>query len=162
AGGPPFTFLPNPTLKAETGKNKEIGINLKYDNIFTANDSFRGKINVYRNDVDNFINLVLVSPADPACPIGNAFCEQYQNIPHARLQGAEFETMYDTGKWFAGLAGSHVRGRDTDANTPLSSVPPDFLTTTIGFRYSERVTVAARWQAVAAKKASEIPSDSIF
>lgn len=162
SGGPPFTFLPNPLLRAEVGKNKEFGINLKYDNIFTANDKFRGKINVYRNDVDNFINLVVISPADPACPPGNSFCEQYQNVPHARLQGAEFETMYDAGKWFAGLAGSHVRGRNTDTNDPLSSVPPDFLTTTLGVRVSDRLTAAVRWQAVAAKKASEIPDDSVF
>ncbi len=53
-----FCFLPNPNLRPEVGKNKEAGINLKYDNIFSASDSFRGKFNVFRNDVDDYIDLV--------------------------------------------------------------------------------------------------------
>ena len=68
-GGPPlfvcpdgtaglFCFLPNPNLRPEVGKNKEIGLNLKYNDIFTSGDSFRGKFNVFRNDVDDYIDLV--------------------------------------------------------------------------------------------------------
>ena len=53
-----FCFLPNPNLRPEVGKNKEAGLNLKYDDIFTAGDSFRGKFNVFRNDVDDYIDLV--------------------------------------------------------------------------------------------------------
>ena len=47
-----FCFLPNPNLRPEVGKNKEIGLNLKYNDIFTSGDSFRGKFNVFRNDID--------------------------------------------------------------------------------------------------------------
>ena len=72
-GGPPFfpcpggtvglfCFLPNPNLRPEVGKNKEAGINLKYDNIFNAGDSFRGKFNVFRNDVTDYIDLVGSTP----------------------------------------------------------------------------------------------------
>ena len=72
-GGPPlfpcpggtvglFCFLPNPNLRPEVGKNKEAGLNLKYDNIFTAADSFRGKFNVFRNDVYDYIDLVASAP----------------------------------------------------------------------------------------------------
>jgi hemoglobin/transferrin/lactoferrin receptor protein len=172
-GGPPFQFLPNPSLKPEVGKNKEIGINLKYDNILVANDSFRGKVNVYRNNVDNFIGLKGFFNGVPPDPIGTTCtansgdpntpdCFQYQNIPHAQLEGAEFETMYDAGKWFAGLAGSHVRGKNTDTGAPLDTIPPDFITTTLGTRISDRLTAAVRWQAVAAKKADEIPAGSLF
>lgn len=39
-------FLPNPNLRPEVGKNKEVGVNSKYDGIFAANDSFRGKFNI--------------------------------------------------------------------------------------------------------------------
>jgi hemoglobin/transferrin/lactoferrin receptor protein len=174
----PFTFIQNPSLKPEVGKTKEVGINLKYDNIFTANDAFRGKVNVYRNEVDDFIDLASVPGAvgagGVACPtpagtpnptppnIPFFGCEQYQNIANARLQGGEFETMYDSGKWFAGLAGSHVRGKNVDTNAPLANVPPDFLTTTLGTRLSDRLTISARWQAVAAKKAEDIPTDRGF
>ena len=68
-GGPPlfvcpdgtaglFCFLPNPGIRPEVGKNKEAGVNLKYDGVFTAGDSFRGKFNVFRNDIDDYIDLV--------------------------------------------------------------------------------------------------------
>ena len=57
-----FCFLPNPNLRPEVGKNKEAGLNLKYDDIFTAGDSFRGKFNVFRNDVDDYIDLVASPP----------------------------------------------------------------------------------------------------
>ena len=78
-GGPPFfpcpdgtgglfCFLPNPNLRPEVGKNKEIGLNLKYDDIFTAGDSFRGKFNVFRNDVDDYIDLVASTPVPPVPP----------------------------------------------------------------------------------------------
>ncbi len=174
---PQFPFLPNPSLKPEVGKTKEIGVNLRYDNIFTQGDAFRGKVNVYRNDVDDFIELTLVphtgtgqsgmtcnapvfiNPFGP--PIAPGFCEQYQNVANARLEGAEFETTYDAGFWFAGLAGSHVRGRNLDTGAPLAKVAPDSITTTLGARFLERkLSVAVRWQAVAAKKLSDIPIDS--
>jgi hemoglobin/transferrin/lactoferrin receptor protein len=68
-------------------------------------------------------------PAPPT--ILSLGCQQYQNIGNARLEGAEFETMYDTGKWYIGLAGSHVRGKNKSDGQPLANVPPDFITTTI-------------------------------
>ena len=72
-GGPPLFRLPGwhrrpvllpaqPGLRPEVGKNKEVGLNLKYDGIFTAGDSFRGKFNVFRNDVDDYIDLVASTP----------------------------------------------------------------------------------------------------
>ena len=169
----PFTFIQNPALRPEVGKTKEIGINLKYDDIFKVGDRFRGKVNVYRNDVDDYIDLVGVpgttgasgvtctTPAGTPNPSPGfppfSGCQQYQNIASARLEGGEFETMYDSGTWFAGLAGSHVRGRNVNTGAPLATVPPDFLTTTLGTRLNDRVTISARWQAVAAKTADEIP-----
>ena len=174
---PQFPFLPNPSLKPEVGKTKEAGLNLRYDNIFMKGDSFRGKFNVYRNDVDDFIELttvphlavgqsgmscfapVFINPFGP--PIAPGFCEQYENVANARLQGAEFEMMYDAGLWYAGLAGSHVRGHNLETGQPLAKVAPDSLTTTIGARFLDRrLSVALRWQAVAAKRADDIPRDS--
>jgi hemoglobin/transferrin/lactoferrin receptor protein len=162
----PFTFMADPGLQPEVGKNKEVGINLKYNDIFQAGDKFRGKVNVYRNDVSDFIELVPVpfngvGQGGLICPTPGIGCFQYQNLTSARLEGAEFETMYDTGSWFFGLAGSHVRGRNLDAHEPLAKIAPDFITTTLGTRlWDNRLTLAMRWQAVAAKKASEIPVDS--
>jgi hemoglobin/transferrin/lactoferrin receptor protein len=171
-----FAFLPNPSLRPEIGKTKEAGINFKYNDILSKGDAFRAKINVFRNDVDDYIEQVRVNdgvtgaggqtcnnPVGPVFPGGPQFnyCYQNQNIPHARLEGVEFESVYDTGIWFTGLAASHVRGWNVQTNAPLASVPPDSMTTTIGYRFLERkLTVAARWQAFDAKKLSDIPKDS--
>jgi hemoglobin/transferrin/lactoferrin receptor protein len=160
---PQFTFLPNPGLRPEIGKNKEVGINLRYDNVATPGDAFRAKVNVFRNDLENYINLKFLGPLQG---VGGQrcrnftvfFCEQYQNIPTAWIEGIELETNYDAGFWFAGVAASHLRGRDVSNNLPLGTIPPDQVTTTLGARFLDRrLTVSVRWQAVAAKNPDDIP-----
>jgi hemoglobin/transferrin/lactoferrin receptor protein len=104
---PSFTFLPNPDLFAETAHDWEAGVNLKYDNVFRAGDSVRGKGTVFTNLVDNFIDLeqvgqpILTSfvPGIPnsACPtLPPGLCMpfqpfQYINVGQARLSGVELE-----------------------------------------------------------------------
>ena len=127
-GGPPFfrcprdgtvridfCFLPNPNLRPEVGKNKEIGFNLKKNDMFTAGDSFRGKINVFRNDITDYIDLVgsnshSVHPVPPRRLFSQFF--QYQNIAQARIEGVEAETMYDAGLWYVGVAGHLIQGKN--------------------------------------------------
>jgi hemoglobin/transferrin/lactoferrin receptor protein len=59
---------------------------------------------------------------------------------------------------FAGVAASHVEGRDLTNNLPLATIPPDQVTTTLGARsLDRRLTVSVRWQAVAAKDPNDIP-----
>jgi hemoglobin/transferrin/lactoferrin receptor protein len=158
--------MPNPLLDPEVGKTKEAGVNFKFDDIFSKGDAFRAKLSAYRNDVDDYIEqnfiplggtgvggIVCVGAAPPT-----PFCLQYQNIAHARLEGVEFESVYDNGIWLGGLAASHVRGWNAGTNAPLATVPPDSMTLTAGHRFFERkLTVALRWQAFDAKKASDIP-----
>ncbi len=97
-----FCFLPNPNLRAEVGKNKEVGINLKYNDVFTAGDSFRAKFNFFRNDVDDYIDLVALdatfsSTTVPSwgvpAPVLNSHFYQYQNIANAKIEGFEAETI---------------------------------------------------------------------
>ncbi len=145
-----FCFLPNAALRPEVGKNKEAGINLKYDGIFTANDSFRGKINVFHNDVDGYIDLVASAPT--TTPFGR-FSQfyQYQNIAHARIEGFELETMYDAGDWFVGVAGHLMRGRNTATNVGLATITPRKVTTTGGVRLLDRsLIIAAQWSSFGA------------
>lgn len=162
----PFVFMPNPSLEPETGKTKEAGVNFKFDDVFAKGDAFRAKINIFRNDVDDYIDQVTIplggtgvggfvcAGAAPPTP----FCLQYQNIAQARLEGIEFESVYDSGPWFAGFAASHVRGWNVDTDAPLATVPPDSTTTTVGARFLERrMILAVRWQWFDAKKASDIP-----
>jgi len=161
-----FDFLPNPSLKPEVGKNKEFGVNVKYDSVFKTGDKIRAKFSVFRNDVEDYIELVAV-PAGPAAggidcvpPWFIPVCYQYQNIHAARLQGVEFEGNYDAGNWFAGLQASLVNGKNSDTGEPLAKIPPAQVTTTLGGRfYDQKLTVALRWQWVAAKNLNDIPGN---
>lgn len=178
-GGTMFYFLPNPGLQAEIGKNKEVGINIKKDDLFVAGDKLRAKLNYYQNDVENYIELVEFGDSTGTiCPIpgrpntcfpynwGVPGYAQYQNVQEARLKGFEFEATYDARKWFLGLAGQISEGEVTSgiyAGQPLSSIQPDQVTATLGFRFlEEKLTVAVRWTAVAAVTASDLPTNSVF
>ena len=141
-----FCFLPNPLLRPEVGKNKEAGLNLKYDNIFVATDSFRGKFNVFRNDVQDYIDLVPFG-LTPIPPFGsfNKFI-QYQNIAHAQIEGVEWETMYDAGLWYFGVSGHVMRGKNVQTGVGLATIIPRKVTTTAGVRVLDRrLILAAQW-----------------
>jgi hemoglobin/transferrin/lactoferrin receptor protein len=153
-----FCFLPNPDLRPEVGQNKEIGINLKYDNVFQTGDAFRGKINAFQNDLKDYIELTAFGPCGMA-PYGCNFLNwmQYQNVPDARISGVEFETHYDAGLWFAGVTGQWLKGENRTTNTPLASVPANRITTTIGVRSPDRKFLATvKWSSVQAQ--SDVPT----
>lgn len=148
AGFQLFCFLPNPNLRPEVGKNKEAGINLKYDNVFQSNDSFRGKLNAYRNDIDDYIELTASAPeaidgptgGGGQPPVGTTASRNYQylNLPKAHIQGFEAETMYDTGAWFLGVSGHIMRGYNDVTGQGLATIPGDKVTTTAGVRSADR------------------------
>jgi hemoglobin/transferrin/lactoferrin receptor protein len=164
-GGPPlfpcpsgtaglFCFLPNPNLRPEVGKNKEAGLNLKYNDVFSSGDSFRAKFNVFRNDVSDYIDLVGSTPR-PAIlvPVPGLFSQffQYQNIAQARIEGVEAETMYDAGLWYVGVAGHLIRGKNVATNIGLATITPRKITTTGGVRLLDRrLILAAQWSSFGA------------
>ena len=114
-----FVFRPNPALRPEVGKTTELGVNLKYDDVFASGDKLRGKFSIFRNDVSNFIEGVF-SPM-PA-PFGQF---QYLNVANARLTGIEAELIYDARSWFVSASGSSVRGDNLCNRQALQSVYPD-------------------------------------
>lgn len=152
-GGGLFCFLPNPNLRPEIGKNKEVGLNLKYDNIFAQNDSFRGKFNVFRNDLEDYIDLVASTPTTSA--FGCCFSQfyQYKNIANAHIQGFEAEATYDAGAWFVGVAGQIQRGYNDATNVGLVNIQPNKIATTLGLRSPDRtVTLAGTWVSAASNQ----------
>ncbi len=144
-----FCFQPNPDLRPEVGKTMEAGLNLKYDNIFGA-DSFRGKFNVFRNDLEDFIELTAHGPITNQ---GIPQFMQYQNIPSAHIQGFEAEAMYDAGAWFVGVAGQIQRGYNDGTNFGLVNIQPDKIATTLGIRSPDRkMTLAGTWVSAASNQ----------
>lgn len=159
-----FCFLPNPGLRPETGKTKEAGINLKYDNVLMPGATFRGKVNVFRNDVEDYIDQALFGPTVTFRGVTYYKFTQYQNIAQARIEGAELEAMYDAGAWFIGLAGQIQRGRNVETGVGLVRVQPNRIVTTVGARFLDRkITAMVRWAAVASNDdlpAAYTPADS--
>lgn len=157
-----FLFIPNPNLKPEVGKNKELGVNIKRDGIWMPGDKWRLKANVFRNDVKDFIDTEEVLEGEGDCPLGaTEDCQQYVNIANGRLEGVELESMYDTGGWFIGLNAHRIRGKDLDEGDPLGKVPADMVAATIGARSADRKwTAALRWAHYAAKTLDDLPSNA--
>lgn len=172
---PAFNILPNPNLKAETAHNIEGGVNVAYDDVLKVGDKLRGKINVFRNDVDDYIGMVDVGqakltpvvPGMPAsvCRFSPRLCiplydQQYQNISKVRLEGAELEAAYDWGSGFITLAASRTNGKNRSENLPLASAPPYTIGSTLGLRFfGDKLTVGARWTYTGAKKSGSTPSE---
>lgn len=174
----PFQFIPNTGLQPEIGKTEEVGVNFRFDNVFMQGDTFRAKVNAYRNNVTNYIDIeeltfgqvaqggltcthasFLPFGPPPGVPV-DPDCVQYQNVAHARLEGYEAETLYDAGTWFAGINYSHVKGHNADTGESLAKIAPDSVTTTLGTRLlNKKLTIAVRWKQVDAKHSSDIPQN---
>ena len=143
-----FRFIPNPNLRPEIGATIEAGINLKYNDVFTQGDRFRGKVSVFQNDVKDFIEGVFTDPGVP-CGSGGTSCLDaafvYNNIARARLRGIEGELAYDARSWFASVSGSSIRGDNRTNNQPLSSIYPDKISIGAGLRFfDEKLTIAGK------------------
>lgn len=138
-----FVFLPNPNLKPEIGKTLEAGLNLKYDNVLSKGDAFRGKVSIFENRVQNYIDAVYL-------PLPAPGTYQYVNVARARLRGIEAEFAYDARRWFVTLGGSTTRGDNRTTSQPLQSVYPDKFVLGAGLRFlDEKLVVGGRLTLVA-------------
>lgn len=153
-----FCFVPNSNLLPEIGKTKEIGFNVKKNDLFASGDSFRGKFNVFRNDVEDYIDTVAYGT--PYVTGGASYYPflQYQNINAARIQGFEAETMYDAGSWFVGVSATIQEGKNVQTGIGLYSIPPQKFTTTAGIRFADnKATLSVMWTSV--KGNTDVPAN---
>lgn len=176
--GSNFLFLQNTALQAEVGKNKEVGVNLRFDNLWAPADALRLKASLFRNDVDDFIEQTTVLNGQtgvngqfcnnppvfygPTIGFVSGNCVQYQNIPHARIDGFELESKYDAGAWFLNTSYTRLNGKNEDTGVPLLKIPADTFTAMLGFRFLDRkLTTAIGLLSVAAKDPSDIPGGPV-
>jgi hemoglobin/transferrin/lactoferrin receptor protein len=156
-----FCFLPNPNLRPEVGKTTEVGFNVKRNDLFTAGDTFRGKFNLFQNNIDDYIDQVAFGTPQDLTAFGAGIYLpflQYQNISAARIQGFEAETMYDASAWFVGVSGTLQEGKNLQTGVGLYSVSPQRVTTTAGIRFAEqRALFSVMWTSVAGN--TNIPSN---
>ena len=153
-----FCFVPNPNLRPEIGKTKEVGVNIKKNDVFAAGDTFRGKFNVFRNDVEDYIDTVAYGT--PYVTGGNSYYPflQYQNINAARISGFEAETMYDAQSWFIGVSATIQDGKNVQTGIGLYSIPPQKVTTTAGVRFADyKATLSVMWTNIKAN--TDVPAN---
>lgn len=144
-----FTFVPNPNLKPEVGKTLEAGVNFKFDDVWFSGDRFRAKLNVFQNNVNDYIESALIDPGAPCgAPIPGACNDAYftyENVARARIRGVEFEGSYDARAWFLTLAGSVIRGDNLTLDQPLESIYPAKVVVGGGVRLlNEKLVLGAK------------------
>ena len=165
--GVSFPFLPNPNLKPETGKTWEFGVNYKADSVIAAGDALRIKAAYFNNDVDDYIDGVTLSAFDPTsgCFRGGSIpiCFQYQNFAKAKIDGFEFESVYDASWGFLGLSASIIDGHTISyegERAELATTPSSQVTGQVGFRFlDDSLTVGGEVQYNGKPKGNEFADD---
>ncbi|MDO5527895.1 MAG: TonB-dependent receptor [Paracoccus sp. (in: a-proteobacteria)] len=116
----------SPDLRAERGKNLEIGLSYRADGLLRDDDQASVKLTLFRNHIDDMIVRTMAPEPTPA----------YTNIDRAYLRGGETEAAYSTTNWQLGAAVSVVNGTDQDGND-LDTLPNNRLALSATYRPSD-------------------------
>ena len=135
--GPDVTneFVPNPDLKPERAQNKEISARMQFEELL-GDDELKLNANLFRNDVDNFINqytydrvLSAIGPMDTKT--------SWKNVDKAVLEGFEIAGKYRYQQIEAGLSYGQTRGEDKKTGVALGNIPADKWVGDLGWRFLE-------------------------
>ncbi|WP_079253793.1 TonB-dependent hemoglobin/transferrin/lactoferrin family receptor [Endozoicomonas arenosclerae] len=123
------SFVPNPDLKPEEAKNKEISARMNFSDIF-GDDELTVTANVFQNDVDNFINQIVYDPH----PIsGIPTKTTWKNVDEARLKGFEIAGNYRYQDVQFGLSYGQTRGEDKKTGEYLDNIPADKVVADVSY-----------------------------
>lgn len=114
------TFEINPDLKAEEAKNKEIKADLRFAQL-AGDDELAITFNVFRNDVDDFIEQSVSNPL-----MGIPGFEQttsWNNVDAAKLTGFELSTRYRYKQARVSINYGQTEGKDKDNGDYLANIP---------------------------------------
>lgn len=148
-------FRPNPDLRPESARNTEFGFRIGLDSLWADDDALTLRGSVFDNKVRDFIETIVVvetegpfppalqcappapavgcvnrnddGSANPAVPVlvhvgGYTTSE---NIPRARIHGADLESSYRLGALTFKAGYSRLRGENELTGAPLLSIPAD-------------------------------------
>ena len=110
-----FCFVPNPNLRPEVGKNKEIGFNVRKNGLFAARRQFPRQVQrvpqrcrgLHRS---GHSDDVLRSGAAARAAFLASRSSNIRTLPRPGSRASKLETMYDADSWFVGVSGI-VSGR---------------------------------------------------
>lgn len=113
-------FVPNPDLKPEEAKNKEISARMNFADLL-GDDELTITANVFQNDVDNFITQFVYDPNWIGMPTKTT----WENVDEARLKGFELAGKYRYQNVELGLSYGQTRGEDKKTGEYLDNIPAD-------------------------------------
>lgn len=157
-------FRPNPDLVPEKAQNRELGLRLRFLDLLGDDDRLQVRMNVFDNDIRDFIETVVVveeegpfppalqcappfpavgcvnrnedGTANPAVPV-LIFIGGHttsENLTRARIRGSELEAAYDIGSFNFKLGYSRTQGRNQDNGQPLLNIPAHRLSVGVGWQ----------------------------
>ncbi|MFC4821803.1 TonB-dependent receptor domain-containing protein [Dokdonella ginsengisoli] len=149
--GNPWTFwVPNLGLKAEVGREYEGGIALDLGSLAGV-DALLFKLNAFRGDFEDFIDLVDIDPRTPIAGdtgVGGTLRDrlnQYRNLDSVERRGIEVEGSFRNGNWSADLVYSKLKVRDEETGSDVPHAFADKLLLTAGYRIAP-IDVQLDWR----------------
>lgn len=124
-------FVPNPELNPEKSHNIELKGQFDFENVFVE-DKLSFTAAAFRNKVEDLINLDVTVP-DRASMISCIMASgtscggtsTQKNIENARIEGFELMASYAVSNLELGLSYGQTRGKDSNTQEWLSSMPAD-------------------------------------
>lgn len=138
SGSPEGVFVPNPDLKPEIARNREVGLRIKTS---SADSDFRFNTTYFINRIENFIDSTtyLVGFQETASDVtctntsGCLFFES-RNVQEGHLEGLESELDWRFQEAFTKLRYSQVRGYNETDKDVLGSIPADKLVVDLSWK----------------------------
>ncbi len=141
-------FEANPNLKPQDGVTLEGGIGFDFKDLAATGDSLKIKGSYWTTDAENFIDLDVNFTLACLNPVTNPFgtggmdfftgpCNSQFINRDAELDGVEIEAKYDAERWYAGLAYTHIDGRDKETGEFLGILQPDKVVLDTGVKVPE-------------------------
>lgn len=91
------------TLKPEHAKNREVGLNILQDNLFSSSDEFRLKLSYFQNRTEDYLTRTTPNVWEEGAD-QRFFVTR--NINSVEFHGAELNLQYDAGIWYTELGGT--------------------------------------------------------
>jgi len=146
------TFVANPDLRPEFARNKEVGLATSFSDVLLEGDALRMKGSVYRNDVEDLIELQVV---------GGIFGTSTNvNVTDARVEGVELEAGYESKTVFGAMTYARLRGDDLTDNEPLGGIPEDKASVTVGYKWPVD-GVRAGWRTIYYGGQERVPAGTV-
>ncbi|WP_299772484.1 TonB-dependent receptor [uncultured Pseudoteredinibacter sp.] len=125
-------FQPNPNLKPEKSKNKEVGAHFTTTNVWTNSDKLSLKLNIFRNDIADFITKEYT---DPDFPDGT-----FINANSVKLSGLEAKADYSFSDYLISASYGQTKGQDKLSGQYLFDMPSDKIRLSFDWNISNEIS----------------------